>query len=371
MPIKTFLIAFICALINGATYGEILLPITNDDFSPNGNFVEKKLAHRLSQAMKEKDKAFGHESCLRVRNLDKGGGYNTLQLFLVSSTCLGKEQNYIVKEPGGGISEINKLNAVSASPPLKNLALPNFVAGLPALALPIAHAKYTKDGEVHYLIIMPQAPGDSLASLITKYRENPSESTKAILSKAFMTLGEEVSNFYKSNAVQEPGKLLGKTIIHGDFHPFNIFYDAQKNHFTFIDNETLANSLERPSGIITDMTKLFFMPFSINIDYKQFWDLIEGINLKTWFDISLKNFLIGYLKTYPEIERQKVLQKLRTMFLTSFPTIKWVDFNEDELSTMRQKYFMPIFDELKTLSSTLKPLGKSGELVFDLSSGQA
>ncbi len=66
------------------------------------------------------------------------------------------------------------------------------------------------------------------------------------------------------------------------------------------------------------------MPFSINDDYEQFRELIEGIELKKWFDISLKNFLIGYKNSYTKSEQTKVLNELQSIFMTRFPEIKWV-----------------------------------------------
>ena len=40
-----------------------------------------------------------------------------------------------------------------------------------------------------------------------------------------------------------PGAKIGKTIPHGDFHCFNVFYDEIGGHFTLIDNETDKESI--------------------------------------------------------------------------------------------------------------------------------
>lgn len=315
-------------------------------FSSDGSLT--KLAQMLNQAFKEKkiiNKAFNDEKCLKVKNLGKGGGYNTLQLFLVSSTCSGKEENYIVKEPRDGVLEAKQLSLVAESPTLKDLAVPSMVAGLPSLALPISYLSYTKDKKPHYLVIMPAALGTDLAALTLKFKKNQSKENRDLLASAFLKLGEEVGQWHKRNMKTTGGNKIGKTVVHGDFHPFNIFYDANKNHVTFIDNESIASSLKEPGNVSTDLIKLFFMPFSINDDYAQFRDLIEGIDLKTWFDISLKNFITGYKKAYAKSEQTKLLQELKDIFIKPF-SITWVDFNEDQLDNLRKEHFVPLFNEL-------------------------
>jgi hypothetical protein len=322
------------------------IKIDNSLLAADGSVI--KLAQLLSQAFKENkiiNKAFSSENCMQVKNLGKGGGYNTLQLFLVSSTCSGKEENYIIKEPRDGVHEAQQLSLVAESPKLKDLAVPKITPGLPSLALPVGFLSYSKDKKTHDLVIMPAALGADLASLILKFKKNQSKENRDLLSSAFLKLGEELGQWHKQNMKTTGTNRLGKTVVHGDFHPFNLFYDANKNHFTFIDNESIATSLKEPGDVSTDIIKLFFMPFSINTDYAQFRDLIDGIDLKTWFDISLKNFITGYRKSYAKNEQSKVLQELKNIFIKPF-SIKWVDFYEEQLDNLRKQHFVPVFDEL-------------------------
>lgn len=346
-----FVFIFFSALLHAQTGDSALhvpsineVKVDNNDFLSNGNFVETKLAHILSAALNIDNKDFASDTCLQVKNLGKGGGYNTLQLFLVSSKCDVNESHYIIKEPRDGLGEIKNMNMLISVSKLRNLALPNSVAGLPSLALPVGYLSYKKNNNTHYLIIMPMAEGKSLDAYITQYRDGKSSANKETLANAFFELGKEMANFYKLN-MKSSAEILGDTITHGDFHFFNIFYDGKR--FTLIDTESMAKSLTNPINPSADLIKLFFMAFSINDAYRQFHDLIKGIDLKTWFDISLKNFIIGYKNTYPENEQSKVIQELRKIFTVPFKPIPWVDFDNDQLNEMRQKYIVPIFDELR------------------------
>lgn len=314
-----------------------------------GAFTESSLPKFLAQAYSEKklnNSDFSKETCLKAKNLGTQGGYNTLQLFLITSTCNHQAASmYIIKEARHGLDEATKLKEVAEFPKMKELIAPNIVPGLPSVALPLAYFSYPDTKSIHYLAAMPAAKGKDLATLITEFKNDQSEHNKEILNRAFAILGKETANFHKRFMKTEKGKILGKTVVHGDFHTFNLFFDPIGGHFTFIDNETIANSLKNPVSPSVDLVKLFFMPFSINSSYQQFRDLIEGIDLQTWFDIALKHFVTGYKDAYKPNEQQQVLQELKKIFNDKF-TIQWVDFNDQQLADIRTKNINPIFDAL-------------------------
>jgi len=315
----------------------------------SGAFTEASLPKFLAQAYNEKklkNDAFSKEACLKAKNLGTQGGYNTLQLFLITSTCHPKEASmYIIKEARSGLDEATKLRTVEEFPKMKELIAPKIMPGLPTIALPFAYFSYPDTKSIHYLATMPAAKGKDLSTLITEFKNNQSSQNKEILNRAFAILGKETANFHKRFMKTEKGKILGKTVVHGDFHTFNLFFDPIGGHFTFIDNETIANSLNNLASPAVDLVKLFFMPFSINTSYQQFRDLINGIELKTWLEIALKNFITGYKDAYKQTEQQQVLQELKKMFNDRF-TIQWVDFDDNQLSDLRKNYINPIFDEL-------------------------
>lgn len=318
-------------------------------FNENGILTETSLPKFLAQAFDEKkltNRDFSKEACLKAKNLGTQGGYNTLQLFLVTSTCQPKEASmYIVKEARHGLDEAIKLATVAKFPKMKDIVAPNVIPGLPTISLPIGYFSYPKNNATHYIAAMPAAKGKDLATLINKFRENQSPQNRELLNRAFLILGKETANFHKRFMQAEKGKKLSKTTVHGDFHVFNLFFDEIGGHFTFIDNETIANSLKNHVSPSVDLVKLFFMPFSTNQDYQQFRDLIQDIDLQTWYDIALKNFVIGYKNAFQPNEQKQVLQELQKIFNDEF-TIAWVDFYDEQLKEMREKYINPIFNEL-------------------------
>jgi len=318
-------------------------------FGANGTFTDTTLPRFLARAFEEKkitNADFSKEACLKAKNLGTQGGYNTLQLFLVTSTCQPKEASmYIIKEARHGLDEAVKLATVGAFEQFKDIIAPKVKAGMPTLALPLAYFSYPKNNTIHYIAAMPAAKGKDLATLIHKFRQDQTKQNRELLNRAFMILGKETANFHKRFMVPEQGKQLGKTIVHGDFHVFNLFFDEIGGHFTWIDNETIALTLKSRTSPSVDIVKLFFMPFSTNTDFQQFRDLIAGIGLETWFDIALKNFVTGYKDAFEKNNQKKVLQELKKIFNDPF-TIQWVDFDKTQLKELREKYINPIFDTL-------------------------
>lgn len=338
-------------LLNAVYDDVIIRPMTFDtkQLTANGSFTEQSLPKFLAQAFKEQklnDPNFSKEACIKAKSLGTQGGYNTLQLFRITSTCSNAQASlYIIKEARNGIDESTKLKVVSQLPGMKNIIAPKVSVGLPSVAMPLAFFSYPDKEAVHYIAAMPSAKGKALNDLIMQYQKQQTPQNKEMLSRAFNILGKETANFHKRFSKPVKGKIIGLTLAHGDFHLFNLFFDEIDGHFTFIDNETMAKSIKDRVSPSVDITKLFFMPFSINNTYQQFRDLIKNIDLKTWNDIAVKNFALGYASAYPQNQQQQVLTELKAILNDPFD-IKWVDFDEDKLNQMRKKYINPIFDEL-------------------------
>lgn len=316
---------------------------------PNGSFTESSLPQFLAQAFDQKklnNPDFSKAACLKAKNLGTQGGYNTLQLFLVTSTCRPSQASmYIIKEARDGLDEATKLKEIENLPRMKEIIAPQVIKDLPTIALPIAYFSYPDKSALHYIAAMPAAKGKPLSDLIIMFRDNQTPQNTETLNRAFHILGKETSNFHKRFMNQVSDKIIGNTMAHGDFHFFNLFFDEIGGHFTWIDNETMAKSMLNKVSPSVDFVKLFFMPFSLNRDYKQFWDLIKGIDLQVWFDVALKNFVIGYADAYKQGQRKQVLEELKQLFNAPF-TIAWVDFNDNQLDEIRTKYINPIFDAL-------------------------
>lgn len=309
-----------------------------------GNLTEESLPKFLAEAYREKklkDDAFSKEACLKAKNIATEGGLQTLQLFLVTSTCHPKEASmYIIKEPSSGKIEAINLKEIEKFPGMKELIAPNVVKGLPSIALPFANFSYA-NGKTHYIAAMPAAKGKILANFITEFRVNQSPQNRERMSRAYRILGREISAFHKRFMKPVEGRILGNTVVHGDFHIFNIFYDEISGHFTLIDNESMAYSLHDLANPSVDLKQLFFVPFTLN--FPKFRDVIKGIDVKTWCSIALKDFLLGYLEPYKPTEHKQLLEEIKPMF-DSFSD--WAQFDPQELKILKEQGIKPVFDEL-------------------------
>jgi hypothetical protein len=335
-----------------ALYDDVILrPMVFDtkQLNSDGSFTEQSLPKFLAQAYKEqklRDPNFSKEACIKAKSLGTQGGYNTLQLFRVTSTCTnGQAALYIIKEARDGIGEATNLKLVENLPGMKDIIAPKVKNGFSSIAIPFAYFAYPDKQAAHYIAAMPSAKGKALNDIIDQFRKNQSEQNKETLNRAFQILGKETANFHKLFSKPVKGKILGLTLAHGDFHLFNLFFDEIDGHFTFIDNETMARSAQNRVSPSVDITKLFFMPFSSDDTYQQFRDLIKNIDLKVWHDIAIKNFALGYASAYPQNQQKQVLEELKKILNDPFE-IKWVHFNGNQLTQIRKKYINPIFDEL-------------------------
>jgi hypothetical protein len=315
----------------------------------NGFFTPNLLRFFLAQELYEKrliNKNFKNACDLTVEKLTHHGGYNTVQIFLVTATHNNtQESHYIIKESREGINEKKQLQELNKLTILHDIVIPRAKKGLPSIVLPHNYCEYRVNKKIHYLSIIPLAPGKPLRDLIIQFRDTQNESNKQLLSRAFLTLGRETANFHKLRCTPHKEKVIKNAMIHGDFHLLHIFFDEIADHCTFIDNASIARSIHTYTSPAVDIIKLFFMPFSTNRTYQQFRDLIKGIHLEIWHDITIKNFATGYTNTYSTAESIKALEEIKKIFNDPF-TIPWVDFYDEELEEIRKKYINPLFDTL-------------------------
>ena len=305
-------------------------------------FTDKTLPKFLAEAYNEKkfkNEDFNSETCLNATKMGTEGSFNTLQLFLVTSTCRpGKKSMYIIKEAREGLKEATSLQEIAAIPGMKELLAPNTPPkGLPNIALPLAYFSYGLENSgnqygqppIHYIAAMPAAKGKALCEVVTAYRDNKSVQNADQIKRAYKILGNELANFHKRFK-----------IAHGDFHCFNVFFDGM--HCTFIDNETMA---EHKKDLSDDIVKPFLAFFSTTeSDARK--NIIKGIDLKVWHDLAFKNYIEGYLDAYKPDEQKKVFQDLKKMF-NSNNTFPWLKISAAELQKIRTTYINPVFAEIE------------------------
>jgi hypothetical protein len=317
----------------------------------NGMLTEQLLENVLAQAYKEgklRHTGFKGAGCLTAKSLGAGSGYQTAQLFLVTSTCQpGQQLLFIVKESKKGLTESTNLKKIEEYPGMKELIAPQIPKDLPTISLPFFYFSYHPHHKnVHYIATMPAASGMVLCDLITEFRDNQTTANAERVKRAYGILGKELANFHKRFMKPVAGKKLGVTVAHGDFHCQNIFYDEKLGHFTFIDNETMVDSFGKLKSPVTDFMRLIFPPFTISNTQYKFEQLISGVKPGTWFNITLTPFLKGYLSAYNQADQKQVLNDLRQILMGKIEANP-MRFNQKDMHDLQNTYIGPIFDAIE------------------------
>lgn len=321
--------------------------------NPDGTLTTDGLATVLVQAYNEgklKNKSFSDKKCLTVKSISTGTSYQTLQIFKVTSTCDPSiEALYFVKESKDSISETMNLKEIEEFGDMKSIMTPNIKKDFPSLALPLFYFSYHPHNQkIHYVATMPAAHGMVLCELLTQFRDNQSPENTARMERAYTILGKELSNMHKQYVKTNNGRML----VHGDLHCHNIFYDEKLGHFTFIDNETLVHAIEGSRSVVDDFIRVIFTPYSNSESLYNFDQLIRGINPGTYFNVTLKPLLKGYISVYSTPAEQKdMLLKLKGK-LTSYLQDGFFTFDEKYLQKLSKDYIAPICDEIaKTIGA--------------------
>lgn len=315
----------------------------------NGKFTERSLLEFLVQAYTEEKLPFiefSNINCLKAINLYKGGGatgFQTSQLFLVTSTCnpQGPAEQFIVKGIAKGLEEARRLERLKNYPGIAPLISPRVVPGFPSLSIPIAYFVYPYQNTQHYISKMPLAPGKQFVDYIEEYKKNPTEQNKERLARAFQILGKELANFQNRFMQPVAGKIIGKTIVHSDLHWLNMFYDENAGHFTFIDNETMESSLDNRRDAYIDIVQVFFFAQLDGL----FAQWLQGINQNEFYYMAVTNFVEGYVSAYPDNQKLALVKELKNI-LNNYNSAGHVGWSDQKLSPIRQGGINPAFDAL-------------------------
>lgn len=261
---------------------------------------------------------------------------NLRQLFEISltspSNSIKNGNKYIIKEMNKGIDETYRLESLKQHPALDNLLLCD-IPELPCLSLPIGYISYEDQREkTHYLAIIPHALGKSLNDYKHAYLQSPSLENQQLLATAFNKVGFTLGNFQKIN---NQGKTShdNKTLAHGDFHDKNIYFDPATLRVTYIDNETVLDSVRSPVNSFKDILQLFY------------WPTLPEQKLKELFNIAFTAFIKGYISS----DKQKMsplLLKDIYRFFHSDPLMKNT-WDEEYLQTAQPL----ILDTLQTIEN--------------------
>lgn len=285
----------------------------NITFDAQGNFIESAIPNFLAQAFKDgvlSNPDFKNASCISAQDIISEKGFQTRQLFMVSSTCSGKKSEYVLKEIASGTAEILRLTQSVLIPELTPYVYPNHVSGYPLFIMPTAYISYRYNNKDHYLALMPKSEGIKISSLVELYKRK--QISKEKIEKIFYEIGHALAKFhnkfmdeYKNKA--KPGTVLTPTIVHGDAHQANIFYDEKTNTVILIDNERIITYL--PTTPAWELRYLFFTTFelftptTIKKDQPFFND---------WIYLTMKSFMKGYMSIYPKHQWKQIINEVLT-----------------------------------------------------------
>lgn len=359
-------------------YSESIV-IKHVDFDPalltsSGGFTETSLVQFLVKAYQENKLPhadFNNPNCLMAKDLAKTAGatgINLLQLFKVQNTCTGN--TYIIKQMGIGSAETANIERIEHVPGMNQLIAPNTRPGYPGIAFPLAYLEYgSKSNKVrlgplsiptpikrnvsNYLAIMPAAGGRPLGDFILQFNADQSAQNELLIKQAYETIGQQLALFYA--LFMEPGTpgTLRPSIIHGDLHSFNIFYDSEKRQVTFIDIETMAASITKRRDLNIDFTKLLYVPIAgiVKTEKGLGYGMVHNVDKKKWIDISIGQFVRGYVSTYPDNLKRAIFQSLYNILKNaSNKTISvglaGIFINPIEVHSLIKNYVKPLFETL-------------------------
>ncbi|HCI49156.1 MAG: hypothetical protein A2621_02280 [Alphaproteobacteria bacterium RIFCSPHIGHO2_01_FULL_41_14] len=235
------------------------------DTGIRGDLTPSNLKAWLKRARLLNVKLFSHPSCLTVTQTDTKGGSSTAHLFFVRyrPDCARDQpfkMAFIIKELPSkkAMREAVNLNVLQRSPYLRELGKVRNPS-LPQMTFAEDFYRYyDARGQEKFIVLLHSAKGHSLVEYL-RLGNNPQTI------QAFKKLGEVLGHFQKrfmggQNCLLTGGTDLGQctTIVHGDFHPNNIFYDGK--FIYFIDTETMAQSLENRKSFMDDAVRFYALP---------------------------------------------------------------------------------------------------------------
>ncbi len=322
------------------------LNTTPASLEKNGDLKAEYLPKLLAEALKGTNLSdFANNNCLTAQKKETKGSFNTLQLFVIENTCKKDNPKFIIKEARDSIKEETNLKNIENFINIKNTNYYN-EQYFPALTLPIAYLGYNADSVKHNLLLMSFAKGKVFCDFVKEFRDNQTIENAKRIETAYYNFGKALSNFHKRFMTKMSGSksLINNTVNHGDLHCYNIYYNEDNNQFTFIDNETMALTINNKQSPSDDILKPFYGLLSQSEPTER-KDMISGIETKKFFDLALTSFLKGYIETYEKDKKNQLIKELKNIFISesNFP---WKNISKAEFTEIKNKYVIPVFMRL-------------------------
>lgn len=294
-----------------------------DIIAPKGPFLSEDEVKQLLVRANLPNPDFNNTNCLQVRKIE-----SKKIIYTIFSTCAHAEgAKYILKgskDPEGeieGLLGAASINGISHFSELNNNPI------YPRIIFPIAYLSYTQNNEKKIMLLMPTATGKQLSDML---KNNDKD-----LPQAYKQFGFQMGNFYRFYMKPPQGKIFGPTVIHGDLHDENIFFDPVTQQISLIDNAGM---------------KMF------NQDYAVFHDLswaFEGIvsSKNPQPQLLIKELLKGFLLSFNDVtganQRNILLEFNKNIDSTQ-------DVIRDMLEELDARAFNDFARQLGTLSQSLK-----------------
>ncbi len=261
------------------------------------------------------------KSCIRTIQLEINSWY-AAQLFLVqlSPTCQEKDYRtgYVLKGLKSPLKEIKNLAIVKKSNLISNKIKDLVITDM------VFAASYLSGSSRQYIVLVEAAKGKSLRDLIkdaAKFADydikNATEHKKYIdslekIRKAYRKFGEVTADLHISNQERCSNKILCNTIIHGDLHYENVFYDESSNKIYLIDNESFANSIIKKANPANDLTRFYYFSAAIIKKSLRFpTEMSDAVLAAT----TLEPFLQGYLSRFLPSQKERVKTEIKEALL--------------------------------------------------------
>jgi|GEM_PF-5262735 len=277
-----------------------------------------------------------HNDCTQIKEASEAAGAFTDKLFFLSvnKACVDEGNGYrlvmIIKEVKQGAVEIKNLTRILKVWDKFKMDDPKAASLSPALNF---FEYKNQQGEEKYFTLIKAARGQPLANLLKT--ESDSE-----IKKIFYNVGTALALFHlkfmdSSTETSETshGRIhdFWKTMVHGDAHLNNIFYNKETGKTTLIDIETVAYSLDKKYSIAVDLERFYNLPVYI-------WGQYNGCSIEkantdcTKVVDAYKSFFDGYVKTYPKDKQGQIKNYIKLFFLHNH-RITFIPYDEENFES--------------------------------------
>lgn len=269
--------------------------------------------------------------CLRIESLSKRDkGFFSGQIFIIKYhvSCIDKPHFtedeylplYVLKESINGqreeknFSKINKSTLLQERIATTKLMLSPFskkIQELPIITFSDANFVIPAGNKIRHFSLLQMAQGKSLKHHLRELgRALRKKNRQEALKKAtimFYRIGFTSGKFHQKYAESSSNErnLLPVSVAHGDFQASNIFFDDASNNVYYIDNETMAFSIDKPILGVSDLVDLYVLHSSKTIAHT----FCPGLLVHHNFDISddiwhtlWRSLLRGYLESFEHIK---------------------------------------------------------------------